>query len=114
VLEPLRAQQSNIMLVPTLPACAEGVARLGEVEEAERTIADLVERAETISSRYLLPELLRTQGEVMLAGQPDDRIRVEAYCGKAIAQAQTNGALGWELRAAISLARLCATRQSPQ
>ena len=45
VLEPLRAEQLNIMLAPTLRAYAEGLARLGEIEEAEKTIADLIERA---------------------------------------------------------------------
>ena len=39
VTEPLRTEQLNIMLVSTLRACAEGLARLGEFQEAERTIA---------------------------------------------------------------------------
>ena len=106
VLEPLRAEQLNIMLVPTLRAYAEGLARLGAVEEAERTIVNLVERAETASPTYLLPELLRTRGDIILAGQPRDEQGAEACYRRAVAQAQTDGALGWELRAAISLARL--------
>lgn len=106
VLEPLRAEQLNIMLVPALRAYAEGLALMGDVKEAERTIADLVERAETTSPTYLLPELLRTQGDVMLVSHPNDKRQAEACYRKAIAQAQADGALGWELRAAISLARL--------
>jgi predicted ATPase/DNA-binding winged helix-turn-helix (wHTH) protein len=106
VLEPLRAEQLNIALTPALRAYAEGLARMGKVEEAERTIADLVERAETTSPTYLLPELLRTQADVMLVRQPDNEARAEACYRRAIAQAQSDGALGWELRAAISLARL--------
>jgi predicted ATPase/DNA-binding winged helix-turn-helix (wHTH) protein len=106
VLEPLRTQQLNIMLVPTLRAYAEGLARLGEVEEAERTIAALVQRAETVSPTYLLPELLRTRGNILLARSPRDEHGVEVCYRRAIAQAQSDGALGWELRAAISLARL--------
>jgi tetratricopeptide (TPR) repeat protein len=106
VLERLRAEQLNIALTPALRAYAEGLARMGEVEEAERTIAELVERAEAASPTYLLPELLRTQADVMLLAQPADPVRAEACYHKAIAQAQSDGALGWELRAANSLARL--------
>jgi predicted ATPase/DNA-binding winged helix-turn-helix (wHTH) protein len=105
-LEPLRAEQLNIMLVPTLRAYAEGLARLGVVEEAEKAIADLVKRAETASPTYLLPELLRTRGDIILARAPRDEQAAEACYRNAIAQAQSDGALGWELRGAISLARL--------
>jgi predicted ATPase/DNA-binding winged helix-turn-helix (wHTH) protein len=106
VLEPLRAEQLNIMLAPTLRAYAEGLARLGEVEEAEKTIADLIERAESASPTYLLPELLRTRGDIIIARAPRDEQAAEACYRRAIAQAQSDGALSWELRAVISLARL--------
>lgn len=106
VIEPLQIEQLNIMLIPTMRAYAEGLARLSQTEEAERTIAGLVEKAEAGSPTYLLPELIRTQGDVVLAREQRDAHRAEAHYRKAIAQAQTDGALGWELRAAISLARL--------
>jgi len=105
-LEPLRAEHLDIALMPALRAYAEGLARMGNVEEAERTIGHLVERAETSSPTYLLPELLRTQADVMLSRQPGNEARAEACYRKAIARAQSDGALGWELRAANSLARL--------
>jgi predicted ATPase len=106
VIEPLQVEQLNIMLIPTMRAYAEGLARLSQVEEAERMIAGLIERAEGGSPTYLLPELIRTQGDIVLVREPRDVHRAEAHYHKAIAQAQTDGALGWELRAAISLARL--------
>ena len=106
VLEPLRAEQLNIVLAPTLRAYAEGLARMGDVEEAEGIIGELVDCAETKSPTYLLPELLRTQADVMLASRPDDRAGAEACFRRAIARAQSDGALGWELRAANSLASL--------
>lgn len=104
VLDSLRAEQLNIMLVPTLRAYAEGLARMGHQDEAEKAICDLVYRAEAVSPTYLLPELLRTQGDI-LATRPGSNDEVEAVYRKAIAQAQTDGALGWQLRAANSLAR---------
>ncbi|WP_445221483.1 ATP-binding protein [Bradyrhizobium sp. Pa8] len=105
VLDPLRAEQLTIMRMPAMRAYAEGLARLGDVEQAQTVIADLVEQAQARPT-YLLPELLRTQGDIMLAGCPEDGTRAEECYRKALAQAKTDGALGWELRAALSLARL--------
>ncbi len=105
-IEPLRTEQQTIVLTPTLRAYAEGLARLGQNEEAEKTISDVVNRAETTSPTYMLPELIRTQADVMLARSPGDFDRAQACYRKAITRAQVHGALGWELRAAISLARL--------
>jgi predicted ATPase len=106
VLEPLQAEQLNIMLLPAMRAYAEGLARTSEVEAAEGVISNLVTRALTDSPTYLLPELLRTQGEIALLRDPRNKAAAEAYYRKAIEQAQTDGAVGWELRAAISLAKL--------
>lgn len=106
VLEPLKDEQLNIVLIPALRAHAEGLARVGDVEEAEATISALVERAETTSPTYLLPELLRTQADILLARHPIHTGPAETGYRKAIARAQSDGALGWELRAANSLARL--------
>ncbi|WP_245286743.1 AAA family ATPase [Bradyrhizobium sp. ARR65] len=106
VLEPLRTEQLMIIRLPAMRAYSEGLARIGDFDEAESTIADLVEHAETISPTYLLPELLRTQGNILLARRPGDTGQAERCYRKALKQAVTDGALGWELRAAISLARL--------
>ena len=106
VVEPLRAEQLTIVRTPAMRAYAEGLARIGDFDEAESTIAGLVEYAETVSPTYLLPELLRTQGDILLASQSWDTRRADGCYRKAYAQAVTDGAVGWELRAAISLARL--------
>ncbi|OAF10221.1 hypothetical protein AYJ54_11085 [Bradyrhizobium centrolobii] len=106
VLEPLGTEQLTILRTPAMRAYSEGLARMGEVDQAEGSIAGLIEQAETVSPTYLLPELLRTQGDVMLARRPADRARAEACYLRALEQARTDGAVGWELRAAIALARL--------
>ena len=105
VLDPLRAEQLTIMRTPALRAYAEGLARVGQVEQAQTVIADLLEQARE-SPTYLLPELLRTQGDILLAGHPKDCERAETFYLQAIRQAEADGALGWELRAALSRARL--------
>jgi predicted ATPase/DNA-binding winged helix-turn-helix (wHTH) protein len=105
VIEPLRAEQLKIMWMPAMRAYADGLAQTGDVAKAKSVIGELVEQAEA-SPTYLLPELLRTQGDIMLAGRPEDPSDAEESYRRAVAQATTDAALGWELRAAISLARL--------
>jgi len=104
-LDPLRDEQQTIVLTTTLRAYAEGLARTGRIDEATETIAALVARAEHGAPTYMLPELLRTQADIMLAGGRDHDDRAEACYRKAVACAQRDEALGWELCATLSLAR---------
>ena len=54
---------------------------------------------------WCAPELLRVQGEKMLrSGLSDAPTRAEALFVKAVDLARTQGSLGWQLRAATSLA----------
>ena len=114
VVEPLRVEQLNIVLAPTLRAYAEGLACMGDRERSEAIIWELIDRAETTSPTFLLPELLRTQADVMLACRPDDLAGAEAGYRRAIARAKSDGALGWELRAANSLASLLIRARRPE
>jgi predicted ATPase/DNA-binding winged helix-turn-helix (wHTH) protein len=102
----LRAEQQNIVYVSALRAYSEGLARLGRADEAKEMIADAVAHAETDSPSFLLPDLIRTQGDVLLASRDKNVGAAEACYRRAIARAHDEGALGWELRSAISLARL--------
>ncbi len=106
VIQPLRDERQDIVLTPALRAYAEARARIGQHEEAERMIAELVSDAETGAPTTMLPELIRTQADVILTGGVENALRAQECYQKAIARAQAHGALGWEMRAAISLARL--------
>jgi predicted ATPase len=75
----------------------EWQAALGHLAEAQR-------RAEETGERWFLAEALRLTGEVLLA--TGDRTGAEAGYREAIAIAQQQSARLWELRAAMSLARL--------
>jgi class 3 adenylate cyclase/tetratricopeptide (TPR) repeat protein len=72
-------------------------AALGHLAEARR-------RAEETGERWFLAETLRLHGEVL--GAIDDRAGAEAGYREAMAIAQQQQAKLWELRAAMSLARL--------
>jgi hypothetical protein len=57
------------------------------------------------ASGWGAPELLRVQGERLLrGGAPDAHSKAEALFVKAVETARIQGASGWQLRAATSLA----------
>jgi predicted ATPase len=90
-----------------LGVLAQGLAGLGQLDTALVTVDKALARAEQSGERYSVPELLRIKGEVLLqqaanAGQSAG----EDCLLDAIAAAREQGALFWELRAALSLARL--------
>jgi predicted ATPase len=84
-------------------ALAEGLARTGYSAEATLLIQGLVEEAERGSGTFELPELLRTQGEVLLAASHENWHVAEASLMNAAKSARRQSALGWELRSALVL-----------
>ena len=90
-----------------LGVLAQGLAGLGQVDMALVTVDKALARAEQSGERYSVPELLRIKGEVVLqqAANAGQSAAEDCLLG-AIAAAQEQGALFWELRAALSLARL--------
>jgi predicted ATPase len=61
---------------------------------------------ETTKQRWYEAEVNREAGEVMLKSPEPDMARAEAYFERALAVARQQQAKSWELRAAMSLARL--------
>jgi predicted ATPase len=90
-----------------LSELAEGFGRLGEVAEGLAMIDRALERTERTGGRWYLAELLRVKGELILL---DDAAGAEAAAENCFAQsldwARRQEVLSWELRAALSLARL--------
>jgi tetratricopeptide (TPR) repeat protein len=102
-LGPLRAEKLNIMLAPATRAYAECLAKLNRPQEADAIMLPLIEQTETTSPSYLLPELLRTRADILYAGG-EHREAMSFYL-KSLARAKYDGAVGWELRTALSLSR---------
>jgi tetratricopeptide (TPR) repeat protein len=87
-----------------LGALAEGLGAAGRLAEAQAAIDEALACTERTEERWCLPELLRIKGELMrLDGAAD---AAEDCFGQSLDWAQQQGALSWELRTAISLARL--------
>ena len=75
----------------------------GLPEEGLRALAE----AQTISgSRYYDAELYRVKGELLLSESADNHSEAETFFRQALDIARGQQAKWWELRAAMSLARL--------
>jgi len=80
----------------------------GQIEEAADLLDDALQIVERTGERWLEAELHRHKGELVLRdGQPD---AAEELFRKALSIAKQQEAKLWQLRAAVSLARLCRDR----
>jgi predicted ATPase len=61
---------------------------------------------ETSKERWCEAEVHRTTGEITLLAPEPNAARAEAYFERALAAARAQRAKSWELRAAMSMARL--------
>ena len=90
-------------------ALAMSLAGLGRIEEALETTEDAEARAHQDGNAQLWynPELLRVRGEILLQQAGDESASKAEDCfGQAAKLARESSALFWELRIALSLARL--------
>ena len=93
--------------VPFRLAClAKAHAELGQFEDAWRRLDEAMMMVEASKEVWAHPEILRVGGEIALMSPERDAAKAEAYFERALAVARQQQAKSWELRAAMSLARL--------
>jgi class 3 adenylate cyclase/predicted ATPase len=90
----------------SLSVLARAYAELGQFEAAWRCIGEAMTAAETTKEKWCEAEILRTAGEIALMPPEPDAAKAQAHFERAIAIAREQKAMSWELRAAMSLARL--------
>ena len=91
----------------TVSEYAECLGRGGEIARAQAEIDEALAQCAHNEELWCLPELLRVKGELsLLAAGSDGRSGAERHLRKSLALARKQTALSWELRTAISLARL--------
>jgi predicted ATPase len=69
---------------------------------------------ETTKQRWCEAEVNRTAGAIALKSPKPDTAKAEAYFERALAVARKQQAKSWELRAAMSMARLWRDQGKPQ
>ena len=94
-------------LIPSfLSDLARAHAELGQFDEAWRCISEAMTAVETTKERWCEAEVNRIAGEIALKSPEPDAAKAEAYFERALAVARKQQAKSWELRAAMSMARL--------
>ena len=81
-------------------------AEIGQFDDAKRCIGEAMAAVETAKERWCEAEVNRIAGEIALLSPEPDAARAEQYFERALAVARAQQAKSWELRAAISMARL--------
>ena len=79
---------------------------LGKFDDAWRCIGEAMTAVETTKERWYEAELNRLAGEIALRSPEPDTMKAEDHFERALAVARQQQAKSWEMRAAISMARL--------
>ena len=85
---------------------ARAHAELVEFDDAWRCIEEATTAVETMKQKLWEAEVDRVAGEITLMSPESDVAKAEAYFERAFGVARQQQAKSWELRAAMSLARL--------
>jgi predicted ATPase len=85
---------------------AESAGHAGQVEEGLRLLAEALIAIEESGRGEVLAEAYRCQGELLLRHATPDTAQAATCFQQALAIARRQQARSWELRAAMSLARL--------
>ena len=81
-------------------------ANTGQSDNAWRCIGEAMTAVEATNERWCEAEVHRVAGEIALMSSKPDIAKAQAHLGHALTVARQQQAKSWELRAAMSLARL--------
>jgi predicted ATPase len=101
-----RSTGATIWVPLYLSYLAKAHAELGQFDDAWRFIGEAMTEIETTKERWQEAEVHRLSGEFALMSPEPDAAKAEAYFERALAVARQQQAKSWELRAAMSMARL--------
>jgi len=102
-------------LVPILlSVLARAHAALSQFDEGRRCIDEAMTMVETTKETWFEAEINRLAGEIALVSPKQEAAKAQAYFERALSVARAQQAKSWELRAAMSLARLWRSQGKPQ
>jgi class 3 adenylate cyclase/predicted ATPase len=105
-LDGYRSMGSTLWVPFYLSYLARAHASVGEFDNGWRCIDEAITLMEATKERWCEPEVHRIAGEIALIVPEPDAAKAEAYFERALAIAREQQAKSWELRAAMSMARL--------
>lgn len=116
VLDGIHASSSGIaawqstgatMCLPYYSSClAMNHAKIGHFEDARRLIREAMRTIEETNERWFEAEIYRMSGEIELKSPNLGEAKPEVYFARALSAARAQQARSFELRAAMSMARL--------
>ena len=101
-----RSTGLKAMLSVFLSWLAWAYAKLDQSDDARRSISEAMSVMDTSKEAWFEAEVHRIAGEIALMSPQPDIAKAEAYLEHALAVARQQQAKSWELRAAMSMARL--------
>jgi predicted ATPase len=101
-----RSTGATVFTPSSLSNLAMAYADLGQFEDAWRCIGEAMTAVEATKERWCEAEIYRIVGEIALLSPEQDAAKAQAYFERALAVAREQQAKSWELRAAMSMARL--------
>ena len=101
-----RSTGATVWVPRWLSHLTRAYAQLGKFDDARRSIGEAMAAAEMTKEKWYEAELNRIAGEIALRSPEPDAPKAQAYFDRALAVARQQQAKSWELRAAMSLARL--------
>jgi predicted ATPase len=102
----LRTTGATLYEPRQLQYLAMAYSELGQPDDARRCIDDAIVKVERSKEKWAEAEVHRSAGEIALKSLECDTVKAEAYFERALAVARQQQAKSWELRAAMSMARL--------
>ncbi len=106
-LEELGEARSVPRFAVLFGAYATGLAQSGQIAEGLAAIGEALEHCQRNDENWIMPELLRVKGALMeRQGLADSTMAAEDLYLRSLDVARGQGAVSWQLRTAISLARL--------
>src|SRR5271157_1539387 len=105
-LKGLRRSRYEVTYVRYLTGLAEVLTGAGRTNDGLAVANEAQEYAERNDALWLMPEILRVKGEVLLAVDRANAAAAEEHFGRSLDLARRQGALSWELRNAMSLGQL--------
>jgi predicted ATPase len=101
-----RSTGSTYWVPLLLSYLARVYAELGQFDDAWRSIREATTTVKTTKERWFEADIYRTAGEIALKSPEQDAAKAEAYFERSLTVARQQRAKSWELRAAVSMARL--------
>ena len=108
-----RSTGSRLYLPVWLSLLARAYGELGQFDDALSHIGEAITAVEATKEKWCEADVHRIAGEIALMSPERDAAKAEACFERALAVARAQQAKSWELRAAISMARLWRDQGKP-